>query len=416
MQYPTNILLIDDDAAFGDVLAEGLIDRGCDCRVFTSPGELTGADWQWADFAIVDLQLGDDRDGPQLLRRSFSADATPALILVSGFDPMVLDAAARAVADIGYQVAAALPKPISIDRLTEVVRETQMHRTEAVAMTAPLVTADDLRQALARKEISVVYQPQVALGTGDLAGFEVLARWYSPRLGEVSPELFVSLAEASGLIGLLTGLIVDQVAETAAQWTGDRVPPNFSINLSGSLLDEIDLVDRLVSTVRRHGLPPERIVFELTETATASLRGCALETLTRLRLAGFGLSLDDFGTGENRFERLLDAPITELKLDRRFAAEVVKPHGMRIVRGLAALAHSLGAICVAEGIETEEQLRAFHDAGCDVGQGWCLGRPLSLQAIGSATSSRQSSHHLQELNPNAVTIHHGAYSYLGSRG
>lgn len=416
MQYPTNILLVDDDAAFGDALAEGLVDRGCDCRVYTNPGELTDADWQWADIAIVDLQLGNDRDGPQLLRRSFSANAIPALILVSGFDPMVLDAAARAVADIGYQVAAAMSKPISIDRLTEVLAETQMLRSEATPGTSPPVTVEDLRQALVQKEISVVYQPQIALDIGDLVGFEALARWHSPHLGEVSPELFIPLAEASGLIGPLTDLITDQIFGLAAQWKGDRNAPSFSINLSGCLLNDTGLVDRFISAVRRNVLAPDRIIFELTETSTESLRGCALETLARLRLAGFGLSLDDFGTGENRFERLLDAPITELKLDRRFATEVVKPHGRRIVRGLAALAHSLGAICVAEGIETEEQLRAFHEAGCDVGQGWCLGRPLSVHAMGSAAGGAQTFEHLRELNPIPVVTHDGAYSYLGGRG
>ena len=114
MPFLTNILLVDDDAAFGEALAEGMTDRGYACRSFTSPDELTSADWQWADFAIVDLQLGDDRDGPQLLRRSFAVGAMPDLILVSGFDPIVLDVAARAAADIGYRVAAALAKPISL--------------------------------------------------------------------------------------------------------------------------------------------------------------------------------------------------------------------------------------------------------------------------------------------------------------
>ena len=275
------------------------------------------------------------------------------------------------------------------------------------------MTADDLRQALARDEISVVYQPQIALVSGELAGVEVLARWRSPLFGDVSPERFIALAETSGQIGLLTDMVVDQVAGNVAAGKGDAFPARISINLSGSLLDDDTLVGRLIATVRRHGLAPERFVFELTETAATCLRGCALETLARLRLAGFGLSLDDFGTGENRFERLLDAPITELKLDRRFAGDVMKPHGRKIVRGLVALAHSLGAICVAEGIETEEQLREFHEAGCDVGQGWCLGRPLRVSSFASAAAYPGSPRHLLRLNPNLVLVHGGAHSNLG---
>jgi EAL domain-containing protein (putative c-di-GMP-specific phosphodiesterase class I) len=382
MQYSANILLIDDDAAFGEALAEGLIDRGCDCRAFTDQEDMMVTDWQWADFAIVDLQLGDDRDGPQLLRRCFNAETMPALILVSGFDPMVLDAAGRVAGDIGYRVAATLPKPISIDHLADVLMQARLPATEPAFRNSFPVNVEDLDEALAREEISVVYQPQIALDSGALVGFEALARWRSPHLGDVSPECFVAVAEASGLIGRLTDMVVDQVSGTVAGWSRGEWPERISINLSGSLLRDDQLVDRLVNMVRHHDLAPQRIVFELTETSAASLRGRALEALTRLRLAGFGLSLDDFGTGENRFERLLDAPITELKLDRRFAHDVTMPHGQRIVRGLAALAHSLGAICVAEGIETEQQLRAFRDAGCDVGQGWCLGHPLSAEAIG----------------------------------
>ncbi len=416
MQFPTNILLIDDDVAFGEVFAEGMTDRGCACRTYTSPAELTDADWQWADFAVVDLQLGDDHDGPQLLRRSFAAGPMPDLVLVSGFDPVVLDIAARAAADIGYRVAAALPKPISLVRLTEVLREAKLPRTETASRTDRLVTAEDLRQALARDEISIVYQPQIALVSGELAGFEVLARWRSPHFGEVSPEHFIALAETSGLIGPLTDSVVDRVAGHVAAWNGDTFPARISINLSGSLLDDDELVGRLVRAVRRHGLFPERFVFELTETAATSLRGRPLETLARMRLAGFGLSLDDFGTGENRFERLLDAPITELKLDRRFATEVMKPHGRKIVRGLVALAHSLGAICVAEGIETEEQIREFHEAGCDVGQGWCLGRPLCVSSFASTAPDRGSGDHLPGFNPDFVIAHGGAHSHPGRRG
>ncbi len=128
----------------------------------------------------------------------------------------------------------------------------------------------------------------------------------------------------------------------------------------------------------------ERVTFELTETAAAQLSGVALESLVRLRLAGFGLSLDDFGAGQNRFDRLIDAPITELKLDRSFAEKVETEAGARIVRGLAAFAHALGARCVAEGIETEAQRTAFRDTGCDVGQGWLLGRPTSALMLDRA--------------------------------
>lgn len=372
------ILVVDDDADFAALLAEGLADRGHACRVWTDPTRLSAADWAWADVAVVDLQLGQGQDGPRVLRRLSLMKSRPRVVLVSGFDVLVLAAASRTADAMGYDVAGAFAKPIAIGALAAAVAATPPDRV-AAAPRAP-IAAGDLAEGLDRGEIGVVFQPKVDLANGACAGFEALARWSSPVLGAVSPDRFVATAEATNLADRLTEAVFEQVLKAAAAWAAVGFAPPVSVNLSGAMLENDGVVETLSGLAARFGIHPRQITFEITETAAMPMRGRALEAVTRLRLAEFGLSLDDFGMGENRFERLLGLPLSEVKLDQRFAQLATKPHGRRLVSGLAALVRGLGARCVAEGIEDDAQLRAFREAGCDVGQGWRLGRPMSSAA------------------------------------
>lgn len=372
------ILVVDDDADFAALLAEGLADRGHICRVWTDPTRLSAADWTWAEVAVVDLQLGQGQDGPRVLRRLSLMKSRPRVVLVSGFDALVLAAASRTADAMGYDVAGAFAKPIAIGALAAAVAAAPPDRAAAAAR-AP-IAAGDLAEGLDRGEIGVVFQPKVDLANGACAGFEALARWSSPVLGAVSPDRFVATAEASNLADRLTEAVFEQVLKAAAAWAAVGFAPPVSVNLSGAMLENDGVVETLSELAARFGIHPRQITFEITETAAMPMRGRALEAVTRLRLAEFGLSLDDFGMGENRFERLLGLPLSEVKLDQRFAQLATKPHGRRLVSGLAALVRGLGARCVAEGIEDDAQLRAFREAGCDVGQGWRLGRPMSSAA------------------------------------
>lgn len=371
------ILIVDDDSEFAALLVEALQDRGHVCRTLSDPDRLRANDWAWADLAIVDLQLGQGHDGPQVLRRMRVNKAGPRVILVSGFDVMVLAAASRAASDLGYVLAGAFSKPIAISALAAAVAAHVAPGAPTASRSRAPVLAADLIDGLSRHEISVVFQPKLSLVDGTCAGFEALARWSSPVLGEVSPDRFVAAAEGSGLIGRLTRTIFEQALSAAAAWATVGFTPPLSLNLSVALLEADGLVEQLLDQAARFDVAPSQIILELTETAAMSMRGRALEAVTRLRLAGFGVSLDDFGMGENRFERLLGLPLSEVKLDQRFASLVTKPHGRRLVSGLTALIHALGARCVAEGVEDQAQMEAFREAGCDVGQGWHLSRPLA---------------------------------------
>lgn len=371
-----NVLVIDDDPLVGEALAEGIGDRGGACRSFTDPARMSDEDWRWADVAVIDLQLGDGRDGPGFLRDRWARGPQPRLVLVSGVDAMVLDASARAAGDIGYNVMGSIAKPIPMAQLARLLESPPA----APAVGRPPAPIDHaaLVEAFDQGEINIVYQPQYDLASGELAGLEALARWISPARGPIGADTFVLAAEEQALIGRLTEIVAEAVACDLTRWSARGFAPAVSVNLSGAVLADSLLVERLRRSL---GKWREHVTFELTETAAIPLEGAALEALARLRLAGFGLSLDDFGAGQNRFDRLIGAPITELKLDRRFASGLETEAGVRTVRAIAAFARAFGVRCVAEGVETKAQRDAFRDAGCDIGQGWLLGRPMGPLAV-----------------------------------
>lgn len=387
MPHTPNILIIDDDAALCALLAEGLENYGHACRTAAEPGRIAPADWQWADIVLVDLKLGAQRDGAEVLRRMRMASPRPRVALMSGHDSFILNAAARAARDLGYEVIDTFAKPVSIHALA---RRLHVDDTPRQTGRMPPLNAAQLSAALEAGEIGIAVQPRVDLATGACVGVEVVARWESAEAGVIQPARFVPLGRETGLIGRLTDTLLDQSLALAAGWARVGRRPLLALELPAPLMEEAGLVERLNRHVARRGLAPENLLLELTETALISPQGQALETALRLRLAGYGLALSDFGSGENRYERLVGLPLTVLKLDPRFTEAVGTPHGLRVVQGTVAMARALNMTCVADGIVHPDQGRSMRAAGCTLGQGRYLGCPVPariLSAGGAAWSA-----------------------------
>lgn len=377
-----NILVLDDDNAFREELVGELEYGRYACRSAARPEQILQADWQWADVAIVDLGLAGGDDGPAFLRRMRAVRPEPDLVLVSGHDPMVLNAATRAARDLGYVVLAALGKPLSLNELLQTLEGIEKCGSRRRPATdQPKPEPEDIVKALRANELSTVFQPKISLKDGICRGVEAQLRWDSAKYGVVPASQCVQLAEQSRRIAELTGFVFDQALAAAAAWQCHAHAPVISITLPAGLLENISIIADVVKRVQHYGIPACRVTFGLNETTAVKMCGKVLETITRLRLAGFGLSLEDFGAGQNRFERFIALPLTELKLDRRFADAVLTSHGARILQGIAAMCHSLGMQCVADGVETPEQAQALRRLGCDMGLGWFLGRPVAGLAI-----------------------------------
>ncbi|MDR7335216.1 bifunctional diguanylate cyclase/phosphodiesterase [Roseateles asaccharophilus] len=238
-----------------------------------------------------------------------------------------------------------------------------------------------LAAAIENEEFQLDYQPKFAAGTRHLAGFEALVRWQRPGQGRVSPADFIPAAERTGQIVALGVLILRQAIGHLRAWQqqGLAVRP-VAVNVSPLQFEDLGFADWLVALVHAHGLAPELVEVEITETAAMTHMERVLPQLARLREAGMGVAFDDFGTGQSSLTLLRRLPITTLKLDRSMVDPLPEPSAGAVVRAACVVAEALGLTIVAEGVETEEQAAEVERLGCTHLQGWLLGRPLRVEA------------------------------------
>jgi EAL domain-containing protein (putative c-di-GMP-specific phosphodiesterase class I) len=232
------------------------------------------------------------------------------------------------------------------------------------------------RRALEDQRLRMVYQPKVAMREGRLTRVEALVRWDDPELGPVEPSRFVPLAEEHGLIDDLTHWGLRTILRQWLDWREEGIDTHLAFNISALSLQHLDFPDLVERMCRALEVPADRLVLELTEGATQPLVNL-MDTLTRFRIKGIGLAIDDFGTGYSTLMQLRHLPFTEVKIDQAFVADVARSRDCRlIIQSVIELAHALGLIATAEGVETVEQLRIVHELGCDVVQGYLISPPL----------------------------------------
>lgn len=243
---------------------------------------------------------------------------------------------------------------------------------------ARLTLEDSLRLAIERHEFVTYYQPIVQIGSGEIVGHEALVRWAHPERGILAPGEFMEVAEASGLVGEIDLAVLDGACAALAS---GLMPGTVSVNVSAVDLARSTWFDDVLSALQRYGVDPARLVLEITETAALELPEHTRWSLDRLRDLGVGLHVDDFGTGFSTISLLQDLPVTGLKLDARFVRTLTGHSESRfdaLAAGLSGLAHGLGLIGVAEGVETAEQWEILRRQGWDEGQGWLFGYPAAI--------------------------------------
>lgn len=231
-----------------------------------------------------------------------------------------------------------------------------------------------LRDADLEQEISVFFQPIAETGTGDVVAFEALARWTSPVLGSVSPALFIPVAERAGLVDQLTRILLKKALAAAGRWP-DEV--RLSFNLSTHDISSSEGVMRIIGLLTSSGIDPERVDFEITETAMMYDFERAKAAIETLRKMGCGIALDDFGTGYSSLSQIHALPLTKIKIDRRFVSGIDKSlRSYKIVKSLLALSHDMGLGCVIEGVETTEELATLNKLGARLIQGFYFSPPV----------------------------------------
>ena len=257
----------------------------------------------------------------------------------------------------------------------EVMRTTAVRRLE---------TENALHRALERGEFCVHYQPTVALDTGQVQGLEALIRWQHPDRGLVAPQDFVGLAEETGLIVPIGRWVLDEACSQLARWRelrrdrGDRVPLTMAVNLSARQLVHDDLSREVAGALAVNGIPAQSLVLELTESLVVGEDERTVEAFARLRELGIRLAIDDFGTGYASLASLKHFPADVLKIDRAFVAGLGRDSvDTPIVAAVIGLAHELGLVAVAEGVETHRQVQVLRRLGCDYAQGHLFSRAVT---------------------------------------
>jgi diguanylate cyclase (GGDEF)-like protein/PAS domain S-box-containing protein len=249
--------------------------------------------------------------------------------------------------------------------------------------TDRLTMESELRRAIEREEIKVLYQPIVRLEDRAIAGFEALARWDHPKLGRLSPAEFITIAEEIGLIVDLGLFVLEHTARQLAQWqsaTRAREPVFASVNVSSRQLLRHDLIQDLRGVLSRASLARGTLKLEITESLVMENPEHAAQMLTRIKELGAGLSLDDFGTGHSSLAYLQRFPFDTIKIDQSFVRTTARGTRPVILRSIIALAHDLGMEVVAEGAETDSDAVELYQLGCEYAQGFAFGEPMTAEA------------------------------------
>jgi diguanylate cyclase (GGDEF)-like protein len=254
--------------------------------------------------------------------------------------------------------------------------EQDTYSTDRLALVA------ELRRAIDEGDLALAYQPMIDLERGVIIGVEALLRWSHASQGPIGPDVFIPLAEHSGLIGRITTYVLEAAATQAQAWREAGLDLTVSVNLSVRDLQRPGLAAAIGATLERHELPAARLQLEITEGSVMDQPDRALATLQELAGVGVGLSVDDFGTGYSSLAYLQRLPVNELKIDRSFVLGLAgNSSDGEIVRSTVGLGHNLGLSIVAEGVEDERSLAFLRDVGCDIAQGFFIARPMPADAV-----------------------------------
>lgn len=336
------------------------------------------------DILLCDLDLP-EMDGMALMRQMVGLPNLPSIILVSQLDTAMRDSVFAMAQAYRLPILGDMAKPPSRSKLLDLLTHYQasaLHKPRPADGTAPTVERDEIAVGLKKGEFVPYFQPKVEMASGRVVGVEALVRWNHPHRGLLAPGAFLDAVESHGLMDHLTWIVLAQSAAIGHAWHQRGLALTLSVNLSLSSLGRVELAERIVEVVSKQGLPFSSMILEVTESAAMQAVGPSLENLTRLRLRGFGLSIDDYGTGYSALQQLTRVPFTELKIDQSFVRTATQHETTRIVvESSLDIARKLKLKSTAEGIETPQQWKLLKAMGCDIAQGYLIAKPMPAEAL-----------------------------------
>ena len=328
------------------------------------------------DVILLDLNMP-EMDGLEFVRHLVERLYGGSLILVSGEDERMLQAAGKLVRAHKISLLGHLRKPVRPEALSALLDQWTPSPLAPPGVTGISYDADELRAAIDNGELVNYYQPKVAVATGEVVGVETLVRWRHPQDGMVFSDQFIGVAEAHGLIDDLTRVVLTGALAQAKVWQEAGLKLRVAVNVSMDNLARLDFPDFVAGLAAKAGVPPQDVVLEVTESRLMRDLRAPLEILTRLRLKRFRLSIDDFGTGHSSLAQLRNMPFDELKIDQSFVHAAWTDETLRAMYDASlGLARQLGMAVVAAGVEDRNDWDLLRRTGCDLAQGYFIARPM----------------------------------------
>lgn len=339
------------------------------------------------DLVFCDLDMP-EMDGMEFFRHLAKLHPGVATLIVSGMDSALISSVEKMASSYGLKILGAVEKPLSLEKLDGYLLE-YLKMINATALLSPrpaqarhVFSLAEVMAGVESKQIELFLQPKVKMQSGLIVGAEALARWRHPQFGLIFPDEFIPQLERSGNMEALTFMMLEKTAQMCKSLQEKGMVLDMSVNLSVSSLNDTSLAERITDVVWRAGIEPQRIILEVTESAAMTSVPETLENLARLRMRGFGLSIDDYGTGFSSMQQLTRVPFTELKIDKSFVSDSQLNSASRVVvESSIDMAGKLHVKSVAEGVETQAEWDMLRGMNCDVIQGYFIAKPMDCAAF-----------------------------------
>jgi EAL domain-containing protein (putative c-di-GMP-specific phosphodiesterase class I)/DNA-binding NarL/FixJ family response regulator len=397
--HTLHILILDDESFMHKLLGRMLTNLGYTSVFACDNGhaalELIDGPCDSPNLILLDINMP-EMDGLEFVRRLVDRHYTGSLILISGEDERMQQAAEKLAQAHQITVLGHLHKPATPESLGALIDKWLMPQLGKPFAAKKIYGADEVRAAIAGGELVNYYQPKVSVSSCRVVGVETLVRWRHPQDGMVAPDQFIGVAEDNGLIDDLTRVVLINALAQAKAWERAGLMLKVAVNLSMGNLASLGFLDEVVGLAAKAGVPPQMLELEVTESRLMGDLRIPLEILSRLRLKRFRLSIDDFGTGNSSLAQLRDLPFDELKIDQGFVRGAWRNEKLRsIFDHSLRLAKQLGMSVVAEGIEDQADWDFVRETECDIAQGYFIARPMPAADVPGWIQSWQTTFYTQ---------------------
>ena len=378
------LIVVDDEPEMGEFVCNVATKQGFNAVKATHATEFVTQYIDEASVVILDLFMP-DIDGIELIRFLGKRKSNASIILMSGVDKSVLYSAQELALELGLHLLGTMSKPFRKDELVALL-EKSLQRPDNPLLKEQAaeheITEDELTRAIHNDELEVYYQPQIEIASKKLVGAETLIRWNHPTRGLIVPANFLPLAEGTDLIDEIARFVLGKAIQQRKQWADAGTFLDVSINISPRTISDYGFPEKLLAMTQQYQIEPENITLEITETSAIADLSKSLDILTRIRMKGFKLSIDDFGTGHSSLEKLARIPFTEIKIDRSFIRHLDRDQVSNTIAKLSImLAHEMEMTVVAEGVESKEALTNLEKLGCDRAQGFWIAHPMPADEL-----------------------------------